>query len=114
MVMFLMALCLSMFGLAVTALAFGAATRDERPREAAQPELQPVLALPMDAPRFFVDTGKPIPSQRPSPVIPRVPIEVLLMQIERHVRLEQAAAESFLDSPTSESLHSRTTSPLVH
>jgi hypothetical protein len=39
---------------------------------------------------------------------------VLLLQIDRHVRLEQAAAESFLDAPTTASLHSRTTSPLVH
>jgi len=41
-------------------------------------------------------------------------IEVLLAQIERHVRLEQAAAESFLYDPTVESLHGRTASPLVH
>jgi hypothetical protein len=45
---------------------------------------------------------------------PRVPIEALLLQIERHIRLEQAAAESFLDYPTVESLHTRTMSPLVH
>jgi hypothetical protein len=114
MVMFLMALCLSMFGLAVTALAFGAATRDERQAESAQPELRPVVGLQMQAPRFFVDTGKPIPAGRTQPAFPKVPIEVLLMQIERHVRLEQAAAESFLDFPTPQSLHSQTTSPLVH
>jgi hypothetical protein len=114
MVMFLMALCLSLFGLAVTAMAFGAATRDDQPREPAQPEQRPVLALPMEAPRFFVDTGRPIPAPLLHAAQPRVPIEVLLSQIERHVRLEQAAAESFLDFPTPESLHSRTTSPLVH
>ncbi len=114
MVMFLMALCLSLFGLAVMAIAFGAATRGEQPRETPQPEQRPVLALPMEAPRFFVDTGKPIGNPLPQAARPRVPIEVLLSQIERHVRLEQAAAESFLDFPTAESLHSRTTSPLVH
>jgi hypothetical protein len=43
-----------------------------------------------------------------------VPIDVLLLQLERHVRLEQAAAESFLMAPTVENLHSRTSSPLVH
>ena len=45
---------------------------------------------------------------------PVVPIEVLLLQIERHVRLEQAAAESFHDAPTVEALHAPTTSPLMH
>jgi hypothetical protein len=44
----------------------------------------------------------------------QVPIEVLLLQIERHVRLEEAAAESFVNLPTREVLHSRTASPLVH
>ncbi len=112
MVMFLMAVCLSMFGLAVTAMAFGAATRDERDEQDVQPELRPVVSLSLEAPRFFADTGKPIPAAATSQ--PRVPIEVLLLQIERHVRLEQAAAESFLDYPTPDSLHSRTTSPLVH
>jgi hypothetical protein len=43
-----------------------------------------------------------------------VPIEVLLLQLERHVRLEQAAAESFHWCPTPEALHMNTSSPLVH
>ncbi len=114
MVMFLMAVCLSLFGLAVTAMAFGAATRNDQPGEPAQPEQRPVMAIPMEAPRFFVDTGKPITAQLPIAAQTRIPVEVLLSQIERHVRLEQAAAESFLEFPTAESLHSRTTSPLVH
>lgn len=113
MVMFLMALCLSVFGLAVAALAFGAATRDERTAPAPQPELTPVMALPLSAPRFFADMAI-APMAAANATQPQVPIEVLLLQIERHVRLEQAAAESFLDFPTSASLHSRTTSPLVH
>lgn len=57
-------------------------------------------------PRFFGESTHAI--------APQVPIEVLLLQIERHVRLEQAAAESFVDLPTREVLHSRTASPLVH
>ena len=50
------------------------------------------------------------------PVVPsrQVPIEVLLLQIEDHVRLEQAAAESFLAFPTHAQLHSKTTSPFVN
>jgi hypothetical protein len=110
MVMFLMVLCLSMFGLAVTCLAFAAATGGipgaVRERVEAQPEQEPAPVLP--PPRFFVD-------ELPTPVAqPQVPLEVLLAQIERHVRLEQAAAESFLVSPSAHALHSRTTSPLVH
>ncbi len=35
----------------------------------------------------------------------RVPLEALLAQLERHVRLEHQAAESFLRNPTPESLH---------
>jgi hypothetical protein len=42
-----------------------------------------------------------------------VPTELLLLQLEQHIRLEQAAAESFHLAPTAESLHSRTSSPLV-
>ena len=105
MVMFLMALCLSGFGVAVTCIAFAAATRDERTQQEAQPAQR--LAVQLSPPRFFAD-------ERSVPLAPpRVPIEVLLLQIERHVRLEQAAAASFLDFPSAASLHSRTTSPLV-
>jgi hypothetical protein len=108
MEMFLMALCMSLLGVAVTAIAFGAATRDETREAEALPAAKPV---PASVPaRFFVE-------EMPVPVAarqPRVPIEALLLQIERHIRLEQAAAESFLESPTAQSLHSRTSSPLVH
>ena len=105
MEMFLMALCMSLLGVAATAIAFSAATRGE----AAAPD--PVPAKPVSDPaptRFFVDQMDVRPSQ------PRVPVEALLLQLERHIRLEQAAAESFLDCPTAQSLHSRTSSPFVH
>jgi hypothetical protein len=39
---------------------------------------------------------------------------VLLSHIERHVRLEQAAVEAYLDVPTRDTLHSRTASPLLN
>ncbi len=108
MVMFLMALCMAMFGLAVSAIAFGAATRDvQAPDDQALPAPQPFRTVHADA-RFF---AVPTP---PAPAVPRIPLEVLLLQLDRHVRLEQAAAESFLSVPTIESLHSRTASPLVH
>ncbi len=113
MVMFLMILCTSIFGLALSALAFGAATRDERARQEA------VLASTVDErlaavpERFFVHDAPPAPAPRAA-VAAKVPLDALLLQIERHIRLEQAAAESFLFAPSRESLHGRTLSPLVH
>ena len=92
-----------MFGLAVSCLAFGAATREE---PAAQTEA--VKAAAVNA-RFFADTpALPVAARN------RVPIEALLLQIENHVRLEQAAAECFLESPNPTLLHSRTISALVN
>lgn len=107
MEMFLMVLCMSMFGLAIAAIAFGAATRPESSSSRVQPELRPVKAV---APgRFFTDQVIP-------PAAPRthVPTEILLTQIENHVRLEQAAAESFIAFPSQARLHSKTTSPFVN
>ena len=113
MVMFLMVLCMSVFGLAISALAFGAATRglpvsQETPLAVTVDER--LAAVPE---RFFVRDAAPQPAAT-ARVTPKVPVEVFLAQIERHIRLEQAAAESFLISPSPESLHGRTVSPLVH
>ncbi len=107
MEMFLMALCMSMFGLAVAAIAFGAATRTETPSSGVQPELRPTKAT--GAGRFFGDQVVLPVDQRP-----QLPTEVLLAQIENHVRLEQAAAESFLESPSHAQLHTKTTSAFVN
>lgn len=105
MEMFLMALCMSLLGVAATAIAFAAATRGEP----APPEpASDLKSSRTPAPGFFLDGTVVRVPQTP------VPIEALLLQIERHIRLEQAAAESFLVSPTAESLHTRTSSPLVH
>lgn len=105
MMMFLTVLCLSMLILAITTLAFLAATRPGYMEEPAEQEARPVLkAAPA---KFFADEAVPLAAQ------PRVPIELLLLQLERHVRLEQAAAGSFVEFPTTASLHSRTTSPFV-
>lgn len=99
--MFLMAMALSLVGVGVSAALFAAATRQPSSETARAPKESPVV-VPA---RFF--------SEAPS-ALPRVPVEALLLEIERHVRLEQAAAESFLQSPTAESLNSRTMSRLVH
>ncbi len=106
--MLLMGLCLGVFGVVFVALAFGAAMRSESWNSAVQPVLPLVKAA---APARFFSERVPL-----SPTVPslRVPIEVLLLQIENHVRMEQAAAESFLASPTHDLLHSKTTSPFVN
>ncbi len=106
MEMFLMVGCISLFALAVTAAAFGASTRLEEPTPAPEREHEPLLTI--EPARFFAAGATP-----PAITRPRVPIEALLLQIENHVRLEQAAAESFLESPTSALLHSKTISTLV-
>jgi hypothetical protein len=114
MEMLLMGVCLSMFGLAVACLAFGAATRVNEETGAAAPEVVPEVAkatikLTALPERFFVE-----PQALPVAAHARVPIEALLLQIENHVRLEHAAAECFLEAPTASLLHSRTMSQLVN
>ena len=110
MEMLLMGLCISVLGMAVAAMAFGAATRPEL--AAVQPQIQPAKA---DAPaRFFVDSIPQLAAPIPAAPQPRVPIEALLLQIENHVRLEQAAAESFIEFPTAALLQSKTVSPFVN
>jgi hypothetical protein len=103
MVMFATILIMSLLAVAVCAAAFGAATRDEAP---APPHAEPRLAVA--PPRFFAS-----PVTKPAAGA-QVPVELLLSQIERHVRLEQAAAEAYLDVPTRDSLRSRTQSPLLN
>jgi hypothetical protein len=101
MEMFLMVLAMSLLGVVVSGVLFSAAARDE----AHEPFVTLRAPSPaVSASTFFVD----------APMAPSVPIEALLLQIEQHVRLEQAAAEAFLHAPTRQSLHCRTMSPLVH
>jgi len=107
MEMLLLSICLSMFGLAVAAISFRAATRQESSSSPVQPELRPVK--PVAPSRFFAD--KVVPPNRPRSY---VPTEVLLAQIEDHVRLEQAAAQAFLESPTHAQLHTKTISAFLN
>jgi hypothetical protein len=108
MEMLLMGACLSVFGLAVACLAFAASVpREEETPASVQP--QPAKAVVKAAPRFFAD-----PVIVPLAARSQAPLEVLLFQIENHVRLEHAAAESFLAAPDAVLLHSRTASPFVN
>ena len=104
MEMLLMGACLSLFGLAVTCAAFRAAMPDEKEAQAV-----PVAAAVAMPARFFAK-----PAALPVAAYSQVPIEALLLQIENHIRLEQAAAESFLATPNPALLHGRTISPLVN
>jgi hypothetical protein len=111
MEMFLMALALSVIGVVVSGVLFAAATRGEERepfvtlRAPSRAVSQPARRSLGQGGRFFGDV---------TPAAPPVPVEALLLQIEQHVRLEQAAAEAFLNAPTRQSLHCRTMSPLVH
>jgi hypothetical protein len=105
MEMFLMVATMSVIGVGVCALLFAAATRQPPPRV----EARPADAMAKAAPRFFVDLDVD-----PATVRTQIPVEALLLQIERHVRLEQAAAEGFQFTPTAEALHMTTVSQLVH
>lgn len=110
MEMLLMGACLSIFGLAVACLAFGAATRTSEESPAATPAVEKEVVKAAASPaHFFVERPA-----LPMAVRTRVPIEALLLQIENHVRLEHAAAECFLESPNASLLHSRTISQLVN
>jgi len=112
MEMLLTAAVMSVLGVAVCAALFAAATRGEHV-EASRRAEPPALA----ARRFFASAPDAAPASEPVAIGAQrelVPVEALMLQIEQHIRLEQAAAESFLHTPTEQSLHSRTTSPLVN
>ena len=107
MEMFLMALCMSLLGVAVTAIAFGAATREEASNVEAVPE------------------AKPVPAFAPRAVLRRRDAGV--RRRSRASRSKRCCSRSNATSawnrrprsrsstaPTAQSLHSRTSSPLVH
>ncbi len=103
MLMFLTILFMSVLALALCAAAFSLATAS-----ATQPQPQPEAKVAVEPPRFFAGEAK-----TPA-AVPPVPIEVLLREVERHVRLEQAAAEAYVDLPTRDALHSPTSSTLAN
>lgn len=111
MLMFLMILLASVPVLLLACVLFaGSAAREKRDAQDRSTLPQAPASEPRPAaapPRFFAEST---PRYAPS----RIPVEVLLSRIERHVRLEQAAAESFVEAPTTESLHSGTASPFMN
>jgi hypothetical protein len=104
MEMFLMVMALSVVGVLVSGLLFAAATRE--PAVSGAPALRPVAVR--DEARFFM-LRPPVATAPPA----GIGADALVLQIERHVRLERAAAEAFLQFPTAEALHMRTLAPLA-
>jgi hypothetical protein len=104
-----MVLVLCGISLVLTALTAVALSVLVRAADASEQKLL-TAARHVGAPKFFEKSA-----QGPFPVAPAaVPLELLLLRIDQHVRLEQAAAESFHQFPTVESLHRQTASPLMH
>jgi hypothetical protein len=102
MEMFLMVLTLSIVGVLVSGILFRAATRETTEAAAA---ISP-LGIPAEE-RFFM------PRAAAPAIGSRARADALVLEIERHVRLERAAAEAFLQFPTAEALHMRTLAPLA-
>jgi len=66
---------------------------------------------PDRAPRFFGDDmSLSLHRVRAS----RVPVDVLVLEIERHVRVEREVAEAFHLSPNPQTLHVQAAPPLLH
>ena len=106
MAMVLTLFCISLVLTVATALMLAAALRPA--------ETPPVVrknSRPEATPHFF---GSEIPQFVPGVPASAVPIEALLLELDRHVRLERAVAESFHLSPTPQSLHVHTVSQLTH
>jgi hypothetical protein len=101
MIMFLTILLAAVPVLFLAALAM----KSSSPR-AGETAPQPKVSLP--APRFF--TEEPLAGASRS----RLPRELVLSQIERHFRAEQAAAEHFFAVPSEESLYSEPGSPALN
>lgn len=104
MMMFLTLLCVSLFAVAVlSAIVYGSSPSPE-----SHLENRPEATDAPTATRFFAGdlTGPPARTQ--------LPVDAVIAQIERHVRLEQAAAESFLEIPAPDTLHAPTSARFLN
>lgn len=99
----LVVLSLWFLGMMLTALAFWAAAGEGDAEEA--PVASRELWVPAE--QFFLGEAEGLVPSSGSLVA------VSLLQLERHVRLEHAAAERFLRVLTVESLYAPTSSPLM-
>jgi hypothetical protein len=106
MAMFLILFGMSFVLMVITVILLSLLLRTEE----SSPVVRKTPRLP-EPPRFFESR---VPPSVPAGCASGVPVEALLLEIERHVRVERAAAESFHRSPTAQSLHVQTASRLVH
>ncbi|HEY7500777.1 MAG TPA: hypothetical protein VH740_19800 [Vicinamibacterales bacterium] len=90
----------------VTAILLSAAIRNADSSPAVRK-----IPQPDGVPRFF---AADIPVSVHGVSASRVPVEVLLLEIERHVKVEREVAEAFHLSPNPQSLHVQAARPLMH
>ncbi len=108
MAMFLILLLAGFATTVIAALLFAQLAQPEHTADRDRVDSIPDNVVVLPPGRFFAGDLAGAPGPKP------VPVEALLRQIEHHIRLEQAAAESFLDVPSADSLHSPTASPFVN
>lgn len=89
------AICL--LGVMVTVLLFAVAMRPKDEGEAVAPPKKPATSPE----GFFMEEETDPPSE------PEAPTNSLLSKLERHIRMEHKAAETFLEGPSVDTLHAR-------
>ena len=97
----LMGFSICFLGVMVTTLLFAIAMRSDDE----EPESQNQVKHPLASEQFFSDevvAAEPLAESA---------LEVTLLQLENHVRMEQEAAKLFLQGPSAESLHAPSESP---
>ena len=99
----LISFSLCLLGVMVTVLLFSIAMR---PDEEEEPNTPRKNSAPSEG--FFLDGATGSHPQ------PEAPSNSILLDLERHVRIEQEAAKTFLEGPSPESLHAPSDSPLWH
>jgi hypothetical protein len=100
----LISFSICVLGVIVTVLLFSIAMRPGD--EEVEPSATRKLSAPSEG--FFLEE---VADQT---VGPEAPTNSLLLELERHVRMEQEAAKVFLRGPNPESLHAPSDSPLWH
>ncbi|MFH1766237.1 MAG: hypothetical protein ABIF09_18795 [Gemmatimonadota bacterium] len=91
-----------LIGVVAAVLLFSVAMRGR----GAEEEPKPPTRAPTSSGHFFLDgVAEPVG-------VINVPADALRLQLERHVRLEQQAAEGFLRSPSASSLQAPSASAL--
>lgn len=99
----LISFAICVLGVMVTVLIFGLAMRPE-----AEEEVGTADDLSPSKEQFFMSDGGVAPGEGSTAT------NAVLLDLERHVRTEQQAAEAFLRGPSTDSLHAPSDSPFWH